>query len=83
MALNLGAMISAARSQRNPAGEAITNYQNMDMISNILKNAGVRGEMQPTPDQAAEQPVENVVPQQNSDAAQKAGLWEIIKRAFV
>lgn len=25
MALNLGAMISAARSQRNPAGEALSN----------------------------------------------------------
>ena len=28
MALNLGAMISAARTQKNPAGDAIANYQN-------------------------------------------------------
>lgn len=28
MALNLGAMIQAARTQQNPAGDAIANYQN-------------------------------------------------------
>lgn len=28
MALNLGAMIQAARTQKNPAGDAIANYQN-------------------------------------------------------
>jgi hypothetical protein len=28
MAINLGAMISAARSQRNPLGEGIANFQN-------------------------------------------------------
>lgn len=33
MALNLGAMIQAARSQRNPAGEFIANYQTQKLIN--------------------------------------------------
>lgn len=36
MALNLGAMIQSARSQRNPAGEFISNFQDQNLISKIL-----------------------------------------------
>lgn len=36
MALNLGAMISSARSQRNPAGEFISNFQDQNLIGKIL-----------------------------------------------
>lgn len=30
MALNLGAMIQSARTQQNPLGDAIANYQNQE-----------------------------------------------------
>lgn len=36
MALNLGAMIQSARSQRNPAGEFISNFQDQNLIGKIL-----------------------------------------------
>ena len=87
MALNLGAMISAARSQRNPAGEAIINYQNQNMIHNILKNAGLTGDANATEPVAEGSPVDNgmsvPVPQQKPNAVQNAGLLEIIKRGLV
>lgn len=47
MALNLGAMIQAARTQQNPAGDAIANFQNQqdrrkaDEQRNINNLAGI------------------------------------------
>lgn len=40
MAINLGAMISAARSQRNPMGEFLGNNQRQGMVNELLSTAG-------------------------------------------
>lgn len=36
MAINLGAMIQSARSQRNPSGEFISSFQDQNLMGKIL-----------------------------------------------
>lgn len=47
MAINLGAMIQAARSQRNPSGEFISNMQDQQLLGKLLNKGNGQAQAQP------------------------------------
>ena len=71
-------MISAARSQRNPVGEAITNFQRQNLLSKII-NSGIGQNQQLTDVVGTEG---DTLDMRNAVQPANPGLWAIISSKF-